>query len=121
MSRNGPGQVHRITTAPESLADDQARRARRYLVQMGIRVVCFVLAVVLWNRVPMWIAVLLAVGAVVLPYVAVLFANAGRERTGTMDVAGPPELGPGGPTYTLESDPAEVRPADAAPTDGGPR
>ncbi len=120
--------MHRITTAPESLADDQARRARRYLVQMGIRVVCFVLAVVLWNRVPMWIAVLLAVGAVVLPYVAVLFANAGRERTGAMDVAGPLEIGPGGITHTLDGPTPHSHPVEPAeptepakPADGGPR
>jgi Flp pilus assembly protein TadB len=70
-----------ITSAPEPLADDLARRTRRYLLQMGIRTLCFVLAVVLWGVVPMWVSLLFIVGAVVLPYVAVLFANAGRERT----------------------------------------
>lgn len=70
----------RITTAPEPLADDVARRTRRYLVQMGIRLVCFVLAVTTWGRIPPWLSGLLLVGAVVLPYVAVILANAGRER-----------------------------------------
>ncbi|MFS0701741.1 DUF3099 domain-containing protein [Cellulomonas sp. 179-A 4D5 NHS] len=69
-----------ITSAPEPLADDLARRTRRYLLQMGIRTLCFVLAVVLWGVVPAWVSLLFIVGAVVLPYVAVLFANAGRER-----------------------------------------
>jgi hypothetical protein len=69
-----------ITSAPEPLADDLARRTRRYLLQMGIRTLCFVLAVVLWGVVPTWVSLLFIVGAVVLPYVAVLFANAGRER-----------------------------------------
>lgn len=69
-----------ITSAPEPLGADQARRARRYLAQMGVRVVCFLLAVLLWHRVPVWVSVVLIVGAVVIPYVAVLFANAGRER-----------------------------------------
>lgn len=66
----------RITSAAESLDADIARRSRRYLVQMGIRVVCFLGAVVVdhWSR---W---LMLVGAVLLPYVAVVFANAGRER-----------------------------------------
>ncbi len=32
----------RITTAREPLADDVARRTHRYLVQMSIRIVCFV-------------------------------------------------------------------------------
>lgn len=66
----------RITDAPPPLAQDQAGRARRYLLQMSIRVLCFLGAVAVdhWSR---W---LLLAGAVVLPYVAVVLANAGRER-----------------------------------------
>jgi Flp pilus assembly protein TadB len=77
------GEVHSITTAPEALADDLARRQKRYLVQMGIRVVCFAVAVISWGRIPMWASLVLLVAAVVLPYSAVLFANAGRERRDT--------------------------------------
>ena len=76
-------EVHSITNAPEALADDMARRQKRYLVQMGIRVVCFGIAVVTWSRIPMWASLVLLVAAVVLPYSAVLFANAGRERRDT--------------------------------------
>jgi hypothetical protein len=72
--------VHRITQAPEALAVDQSRRERRYLAQMGVRVLCFLLAVTLWNHVPAAVSWVLIAGAVVLPYVAVLLANAGRER-----------------------------------------
>lgn len=70
----------RITTAPEPLAEDVARRQRRYLVQMGIRVVCFLVSVITWGHVPLAVSLVLIVAAVVLPYVAVLLANAGRER-----------------------------------------
>ncbi|UZN05023.1 DUF3099 domain-containing protein [Cellulomonas sp. S1-8] len=73
-------EVHRITSAPEPLADDLARRQRRYLWQMGVRVVCFVAAGLLWSRVPVVIPIVLLVIASVIPYVAVLLANAGRER-----------------------------------------
>lgn len=66
----------RITSARESLSDDLSRRTHRYLIQMGIRVACFIGAVVVDN----WTRWLLAVGAVVLPYVAVVLANAGRSR-----------------------------------------
>ena len=68
--------MHRITDAPVPLAEDLSRRTRRYLVQMSIRVVSFVGAVLVdhWTR---W---LLLAGAVVLPYVAVVLANGGRER-----------------------------------------
>ena len=73
-------EVHRITSVQEPLADDLARRTRRYLIQMGIRVACFLLAVLTWGRIPMWLSWILLVGAVVLPYVAVILANTGRER-----------------------------------------
>ncbi len=96
-----------ITSAPEPLAADQARRARRYLVQMGIRVVCFVGAVALWNHVPLWFSLLLIIGAVVLPYVAVLFVNAGRER----QEEGPPLMDP-----RLIGGPAAPRPTDSPET-----
>ncbi|MCR6491187.1 DUF3099 domain-containing protein [Cellulomonas sp. P24] len=80
---SGPDEVHRITHAPSPLAEDQSRRERRYLVQMGIRVVAFLLVVVLWSHVPAWISWLLVATAVVMPYIAVLLANAGRERRET--------------------------------------
>ena len=73
-------EVHDITSAPASLADDQARRQRRYLIQMGARVLCFVGAILAWPHVPMWFGITLVAAAAVLPYIAVLGANAGRER-----------------------------------------
>ena len=78
--RPGTPEVHRITTAPEPLADDLARRTRRYLIQMGIRVLCFLLAVFTWGHAPIWLSAVLLVSATVLPYIAVILANAGRER-----------------------------------------
>lgn len=101
-----------ITSAPEPLADDQARRTRRYLLQMGIRLVCFVGAILVDG----WVRWALVVAAVVLPYVAVLFANAGRDRV-SYDTS-PLErraLPPGGPRT---SGPGPVGPGD--PTDGAP-
>jgi hypothetical protein len=63
-----------VTSAPESRTEDQARRLRRYLLTMSIRTVCFVLVVVIdsWER---WI---FAAGAVFLPFIAVVAANAVR-------------------------------------------
>jgi hypothetical protein len=92
-------EVHSITSAPEPLTDDMARRQKRYLVQMGVRIICFAAAVLSWGRIPMWTSLLLIVAAVVLPYSAVLFANAGRERRdsdGTFMT--PREIGPGSGT-----------------------
>ncbi len=50
---------------------------RTYLIQMGIRLVCFVGAVVAGGGVLTWV---LIGAAIVLPYTAVIFANAGRDR-----------------------------------------
>ncbi|GIG35630.1 DUF3099 domain-containing protein [Cellulomonas pakistanensis] len=106
MSRRNPEPAQSITSAPEPLGADQARRARRYLIQMGIRVVCFVVAVLTWTRVPGWVSLVLIVGAVVLPYIAVLFANAGRERR---------DVGPVGYVpHQLDAAPP-TRPVAAAP------
>ena len=68
--------VHRITTARTSLSEDQSGRARRYLISMAIRTVCFLGAVFTEG----WLRWTLVVGALVLPYIAVVVANAGREN-----------------------------------------
>ncbi|MBI9115002.1 DUF3099 domain-containing protein [Sanguibacter suaedae] len=69
-------QVYSITSATDSLTDDQSRRTRRYLLQMAVRMACFIGAVFA-DGVLMW---LLLAGAVILPYAAVIGANEGRER-----------------------------------------
>ena len=70
-------QPVRITTAPMSRADEQAQRQRRYLIAMSIRMVCFVGAIVVG---PGWLRWALIVGAVFMPYVAVVMANAAAPR-----------------------------------------
>lgn len=122
MSRRTPDPAQSITSAPEPLGADQARRARRYLVQMGIRVVCFLLAALLWAHVPLWVSLTLIVGAVVLPYTAVLFANAGRERQAVGPVAVLPPSLPAGPAGTGDTrDARDHRDERDDRTDGGPR
>jgi Protein of unknown function (DUF3099) len=68
--------VYQITGARRGVRDDVDSRARRYLVSMGVRTVCFVLAVVVDG----WLRWALIVAALVLPYLSVVFANSGRER-----------------------------------------
>ena len=65
----------RITTARKSVADDQASRVRGYVISMTIRIICFLLAVVT-TGVLRWVFV---AGALIIPYIAVVFANGGRE------------------------------------------
>jgi hypothetical protein len=78
--RAGKEPVQSITSTAAPLGDDIARRSRRYLAQMTLRTLCFLGAVFTWGHVPTPVSVSLLVGAVVLPYVAVVLANAGRER-----------------------------------------
>ena len=74
--------VQSITSAPEPLWEDVARRQKRYLWQMSLRAVCFVVAALTWHVIPVWASLGLIVLATVLPYFAVLLANAGRENPG---------------------------------------
>lgn len=79
--RTGDAQVHRVTSAAESLSVEQSRRTRRYLISMSIRTACFLgcMAAILlhWSG---WVPWAFVAGSVVLPYVAVVAANAGREN-----------------------------------------
>ena len=94
----GEADSVRITSAHTSHSERVRGRQRRYLVSMGIRTACFVLAVVTdgalrWGFI---------VAAVVLPYFAVIVANA----SGEVDDDGPaPFVGPGRPM--LEPGPSD--------------
>ena len=69
--------VYQITGARRGVREDVDQRTRRYLASMGVRTVCFILAVVTHGYLRWGFIVL----AVLLPYVSVVFANGGRERT----------------------------------------
>ena len=65
------------------MSDDITYRQRRYLLMMGIRALCFVIAVVLFTNHFGWLAAIPAAGAIFIPYFAVVFANGGREPDNT--------------------------------------
>lgn len=67
----------RITTAAPSRDVDIAARQRRYVVSMAIRTVCFVAAIAVGPGVLRWV---LVAAALLLPYVAVVMANAGETK-----------------------------------------
>ncbi|MFE9672527.1 DUF3099 domain-containing protein [Streptomyces sp. NPDC006259] len=75
----GDVQVFRITGARQGLQDDVRGRQRRYVISMSVRTVAVILAATLWN-VERHVAVVALVLGLVLPYVAVVIANAGREN-----------------------------------------
>jgi hypothetical protein len=82
MPKGDPVEVFTITDAQRGLSVEQVGRTRRYLVSMGIRTACVVGAIF----VPGWPRWVLIAGAVVLPYLAVVIANAGRENDEPGDV-----------------------------------
>ncbi|WHM39386.1 DUF3099 domain-containing protein [Streptomyces sp. BPTC-684] len=79
MRKRSGAEVFRITGARQGLAEDVRGRQRRYVISMSIRTVSVVLTAVLWNIERPVAIVTLVLGAL-LPYVAVVIANAGREN-----------------------------------------
>jgi hypothetical protein len=71
----GEKEVYDVTSAPKALSYDLSGRQKRYFISMMIRTLCFILTVVLPSPFR-WFALF---GAVTLPYIAVVIANAGRE------------------------------------------
>jgi hypothetical protein len=76
---DGNAQVFRITGARTSLQEDVRGRQRRYVISMTVRTLSVILAATLWN-VERHVAIVALVLGAVLPYVAVVIANAGREN-----------------------------------------
>jgi hypothetical protein len=88
-----------VTTAAKSPRDEQRERQRRYLITMAVRVVCWVLAIVLFGLGLRWEGGIAVAASLILPWVAVIAANAGPRRTTETPslYAGdrPTEIGPG--------------------------
>ena len=61
------------------MSEDISYRQRRYLIMMAFRAVCFGLTILLFLNHFGWLAAIPAVFAIFVPYVAVVFANGGRE------------------------------------------
>ncbi|MFJ3227292.1 DUF3099 domain-containing protein [Streptomyces sp. NPDC086783] len=79
MRKQNSGQVFRITGARQGLDEDVRGRQRRYVISMSVRTVAVILAATLWN-VERHVALVALVLGVLLPYIAVVIANAGREN-----------------------------------------
>lgn len=72
-------QVHLVTQARRPMSEDIRYRQHRYLIMMGIRVICFAIAIALYAAHLRLLVLVPAVGAIFIPYIAVIFANGGRE------------------------------------------
>lgn len=71
-----------ITSLPRSPEDDRRARMIKYSVTMGIRLACIIACFF----VPGYWVILPAIGAIVLPYVAVVLANVTNDRRAAMVV-----------------------------------
>lgn len=105
--------VQRITNAPEPLEVDQRHRMWVYSIQMIVRIVCLFLVVL----VPGPLRWLFLAGAVLLPYGAVLLANAGRDRRTTeVILLDPRQITADGSVRTGPPQAPPVDPTSGAPT-----
>lgn len=72
-----PEEVVSITNAAEAHSEEMRHRMVKYAITMGIRMVCLA-AIFLFDG---WYKLIPVVGAVVLPWVAVVIANGGSDIT----------------------------------------
>lgn len=77
--------MHSITSAATGRSADFDARVNRYLISMGVRTACFILAFVVDGPLR-WVFV---TGALLLPYVAVVLANTPSTRRGSPEAPGP--------------------------------
>ena len=70
---SGDSEVHSITDAAAAHSEEMRQRMIKYAVAMGIRMVCLILIFVVDG----WLKILPVIGAVFLPWVAVIIANGG--------------------------------------------
>lgn len=85
------------TSLPRAPRDEAQGRMRRYFLMMSIRVLCFVLMILITPY--GWYTWVLAAGAIVLPYIAVVIANvavSGKES----GVVAPSRALPAAPSVT---------------------
>jgi len=73
IGRDNDSEPVLITEAQPSLDEQLSARRTKYLIMMSIRVVCLVLAATFYHT--PWLMAIFVVGAVALPWMAVLIAN----------------------------------------------
>ncbi|MGW0550490.1 DUF3099 domain-containing protein [Streptomyces altiplanensis] len=117
MRKHNSVEVFRITGARQGLTDDVRGRQRRYVISMLVRTAAVILAATLWNVERHVAVVALALG-LLLPYIAVVIANGGRENASSLPSVHLPT--PVRPALEAPSEPADAEPApEAADRVGG--
>jgi hypothetical protein len=70
-----------ITSLPRSPEEDRRARMIKYSLAMGIRMVCILSLLFVQG----WWLVVMGIGAIVLPYIAVVLANVGTQTGGAVE------------------------------------
>jgi hypothetical protein len=83
MGHSRGQQVHLVTQARKPMSEDIRYRQHRYLIMMAIRTACFAVAIIMFVNHLKFLVLIPAIGAVIIPYIAVIFANGGREPDNT--------------------------------------
>ena len=78
MRRARPQRPVLITSAERSRREEIGHRERRYVMAMMVRVVLFIVAVVALHS---WLRFLGMIAAIAIPWLAVVYANAGPIRS----------------------------------------
>ncbi|HEY5457649.1 MAG TPA: DUF3099 domain-containing protein [Acidothermaceae bacterium] len=90
--------VYLVTAAQPGHSQEMSGRLRRYLISMTVRVVFLVLAIFLFTG---WLRVVGIAAAVVLPWIAVVMANAGPVGDGAQpEFVSTDRIGIDGPPVT---------------------
>jgi len=105
-----------ITSLPPSPEDDRRSRMIKYTVAMSIRVVCVVLLVFVRG----WAMWIIAAGAIILPYIAVVLANVGNTPP-QPDVERPGAIVPAGRPVRFADEPRGERESERRSDDGSDR
>lgn len=126
---SGDSEVHSITDAAAAHSEEMRQRMIKYAVAMGIRMVCLILIFVVDG----WLKILPVIGAVFLPWFAVIIANGSDTAevhadslldSAPLDQLDAPAPGLAGQGAAVPEDPSmtllqgELVDEDDSPTDG---
>ncbi len=131
MGGRRDAQVHLVTSARQPHSAEVSTRARRYLISMGIRTVCLVLAIFVLHG---WLRIVGIGIAIVLPWFAVVLANAGpvvgeenpefvNLSRPELETAEPDDAGQGAAPssqQTASEQPTSAQPTSEQPTSAQP-
>ena len=95
-----------MALVPRAPRDEADTRIRKYFIMMSVRASCFLLMVLVTPY--GWYTWLFAVGAIVLPYLAVVVANVAKSDR-RADAVPPERQLTAGPSATPKPEPTVVR------------